>query len=227
MTNNKAEYGNPQSVRILEDDLLDENTPTIPSSGGTGRQLAEARNKLNLSVADVAQTLKLTERVVIHMENNEFDQLYGKAYATGYVRSYATLVKLNPDELIQNDPHLGIVKVTTYKLTDGYKSSHVHSSLSWISIIVRTLLIASLIGAAYFSWTRWDEFSVWWSERVKSEKIQEIQESTPEESETKQLRSPKSTTNLRFLELAGKLICKPRMDCLEVVATLSEFYNSY
>lgn len=61
--------------------------------------LAVARVAQNLSVADVARQLKLSERQVQALEAGAFDKLPGPVFVRGFIRNYARLLKLEPDRV--------------------------------------------------------------------------------------------------------------------------------
>lgn len=66
-----------------------------------GGRLAEARERLKLSAADVARQLKLSVAQVEALETDQFDRLPGSVFVRGFIRNYARLVKLDPEELLQ------------------------------------------------------------------------------------------------------------------------------
>jgi cytoskeleton protein RodZ len=61
--------------------------------------LARAREAQNLSVSDVARQLKLSVHQVEALEADEFHKLPGPVFVRGFVRNYARLVKLDPEQL--------------------------------------------------------------------------------------------------------------------------------
>lgn len=65
-----------------------------------GETLARARTALGLSIEDVAQQLKYGARQIEALEQGRFDRLHGATFARGMVRSYARLVKLDPQPLL-------------------------------------------------------------------------------------------------------------------------------
>src|SRR5687767_3788123 len=70
-----------------------------PLGVATGSMLARAREAQNLSVSDVARQLKLSVHQVEALEADEFHKLPGPVFVRGFVRNYARLVKLDPDQL--------------------------------------------------------------------------------------------------------------------------------
>lgn len=68
---------------------------------GVGSALAEARQAQGLAIADVAQQLKFMPRQLEALEAERFTSLPGPTIARGMVRSYARLLKLDPDPLLE------------------------------------------------------------------------------------------------------------------------------
>ena len=68
---------------------------------GIGQELAAAREARGLALADVAQQLKFAPRQLEALEQENFDALPGATFARGMVRSYARLLKLDPEPLVQ------------------------------------------------------------------------------------------------------------------------------
>ncbi len=65
-----------------------------------GERLKAARERLGLSHGDVAQRLKYAARQVQALEQGNFDILPGLTFQRGFVRGYAKLVGLDPNELV-------------------------------------------------------------------------------------------------------------------------------
>jgi cytoskeleton protein RodZ len=66
-----------------------------------GRELAQARVALGLSIADVALQLKFAGRQIEALEAGRFEALPTGTFARGMVRSYARLLKLDPEPLVE------------------------------------------------------------------------------------------------------------------------------
>jgi cytoskeleton protein RodZ len=75
----------------------------VANSGNAalGARLSEARQAQSLATADVARRLKLSVAQVEALEAGRFDDLPGPVFVRGFIRNYAKLVKLDPDELLQ------------------------------------------------------------------------------------------------------------------------------
>lgn len=66
-----------------------------PRPRGFGSALREAREKSDLTAADVANALKLSERMILALEAERYEDLPPRPYVRGYVRRYARVVGLN------------------------------------------------------------------------------------------------------------------------------------
>lgn len=83
-------------MSAVENRQLTEDAAVLP-----GRRLAAARTAQNLSAADVARQLKLSVWQVEALEAGLYRQLPGPIFVRGFIRNYARLVKLDPDELVK------------------------------------------------------------------------------------------------------------------------------
>jgi len=74
---------------------------TEAAACGVGEALSQARTSRGLALADVAQQLKFAPRHIEALEEERFDSLPGGTFARGMVRSYARLLKLDPEPLLE------------------------------------------------------------------------------------------------------------------------------
>lgn len=65
-----------------------------------GKMLAEARQRLGLSVADVAHQLRLSPRQIEALEADDYARLPGKTFQRGFIRNYGRLLQLDPEPLL-------------------------------------------------------------------------------------------------------------------------------
>ena len=73
--------------------------PVMSESIGAG--LKAAREARALSISEVAQQLKFAPRQIEALEQERFDLLPGGTFVRGMVRSYARLLKLEPEPLLE------------------------------------------------------------------------------------------------------------------------------
>ncbi|HUF82919.1 MAG TPA: helix-turn-helix transcriptional regulator, partial [Burkholderiales bacterium] len=65
-----------------------------------GKRLAEARQAQNQTTAEVARQLKLSVWQIEALESGRYEQLPGPMFVRGFIRNYARLVRLDPNELL-------------------------------------------------------------------------------------------------------------------------------
>jgi cytoskeleton protein RodZ len=68
---------------------------------GPGALLRVGRESRRLVPQDIADTLNLTLRVVEDVEAENWGRLPGPAFTRGYLRAYARLLEIDPDEVMQ------------------------------------------------------------------------------------------------------------------------------
>ncbi len=80
-------------------------TRVVSESGsdvGPGQRLREAREAAQLTVAEVASRLRLVPRVLVRLENDDYEQLHGPTFVRGYLSSYARLLDLPERPILES-----------------------------------------------------------------------------------------------------------------------------
>ena len=124
---------------------------------GVGEMLRTTREGRGLTLVDVAQALKLTQRQVEALESERFDALPGAAFARGFLRNYARLLGLDPEPLIDalaqtsgvGAPELAPISNAQGTLPAG--DGALRPSAFPIALIALLLLVA-VVGGWYFDW---------------------------------------------------------------------------
>lgn len=78
---------------------------------GIGASLKAAREERGWSANDVGGRLRLTARQIRAIENEDFAGLGPPVFARGFVRNYARLVGLDPDELLEQMTRVKVSRV--------------------------------------------------------------------------------------------------------------------
>lgn len=83
-------------------DIEQPATVEVPAAAGPrpGRVLAEARERRNQTVAEIAQQLKLSPNQIEALEADDYARLPGAVFVRGFVRNYARLVDLDGEALV-------------------------------------------------------------------------------------------------------------------------------
>ncbi|ARH69286.1 TPA: helix-turn-helix domain-containing protein [Staphylococcus aureus] len=66
-----------------------------------GEALKGRRERLGMTLTELEQRTGIKREMLVHIENNEFDQLPNKNYSEGFIRIYASVVNIEPNQLIQ------------------------------------------------------------------------------------------------------------------------------
>lgn len=74
-----------------------QSTPTL----GPGDKLQAARISNGLTIQDVANRMHLSESILSSLEDNDFDEITAPIFVKGYLRSYARIVNLDENDIIQ------------------------------------------------------------------------------------------------------------------------------
>lgn len=79
-----------------------ESSPRLEVRTSLGQRLAQARKARGWTLGYAASQLRLPELTIAHLEGDEFSALPGEVYTRGYLRNYARLLRLSPEEILQD-----------------------------------------------------------------------------------------------------------------------------
>ncbi len=68
---------------------------------GVGKALREARRRRRIDLAQVEESTKIRSRLLLAIENEEWDALPGETYARGFIRTYADYLGLDGERLAE------------------------------------------------------------------------------------------------------------------------------
>ena len=115
-----------------------------------GSLLSQARNAKGFTAADIAQKLRLKVGIIEALERDEVLSTISLTFTKGYVRSYAKLLGLNENHIIQLFNELHISDDLTPKKMQSFsrKVSREHNDSRWMivtySIIALVILLSIL-----------------------------------------------------------------------------------
>ena len=130
---------------------LGEQEAPKPALALPGHRLRLTREELHLSRDEVAHHLHLDVRVVEALESDNYSRLPSAAYVCGYLRSYARLLKLPENEIVQayskgQEINAAIVPDNVAIIPDKKRNPVVLKLLAFILILV--LVAAGLMWLA-------------------------------------------------------------------------------
>ncbi len=122
------------------------------SSGfGPGSALAKMREGLGLTHEEVADRLRLAPRQVQALESDDYDHLPGPTYIRGYLRSYAELVGLAPEPILEAYAHVPaaskVVDLGLIAPREEITSQHRHIRLATYVMVAVIIALAVGVGA--------------------------------------------------------------------------------
>jgi cytoskeleton protein RodZ len=132
----------------------------FPAGATAGALLVAAREASGLSIDAVAQQLKLAPRQVRALEEGDYGHLPGRTFVRGFIKSYARLLRLDPDEVLgalttgtaASALDAPLLHATTQ--TMGELPTAEHSKAAWTRWAIPLTLAAVVAAAAVYEWGR-------------------------------------------------------------------------
>lgn len=133
--------------------LAHEKQHTRRDASGPGRRLHAARLAANISIESVAGALHLTTQMVADLEEDNYVRFAGHTFVRGYLRNYAKLLKLSPEEMIAEFNNLGVAEQESDKPKLSLKTvckPHRFSRFKVLAIMVVTLIFV-IVAVSWFA----------------------------------------------------------------------------
>ena len=120
---------------------------------GTGAQLRLAREKLGLTIKQLADRTRIPQRHIETIEAGNFSALPGRAYAVGFVRTLSRETGLDADAMVAQlrdelDTFGGDFRDRRETYQPGDPSRAPSRTLVWVSVVATGVLLAGLYMAA-------------------------------------------------------------------------------
>lgn len=127
----------------------------IEKSCKIGEKLRQARTSAGLEISDVAADLRINSEYLEALELNQFEEIGAPTYTKGYLRSYASALKLSPEALIEEYDTLGYAEpqlnTTTPIESDGGSNKLVHLFSMLVLVVTLGLFAYWLFNKGYMS----------------------------------------------------------------------------
>lgn len=131
-----------------ENSTVDKEKTTL----SIGMRLRVAREARQLTTAEVAGQMRLTEQRIVDIENDDYTKLGGLTYVRGHLRAYCRIVGESADKLLQLFDESGFASVLANQKSErpsmAYQpvSAHVNRQyLRWSAIGLVGILVVILI----------------------------------------------------------------------------------
>jgi len=117
---------------------------------GPGAQLAQVRADLHLTHEDVAAKLHLAPRQIKALEQDDYTSLPGATYVRGYLKSYALLLGISPEPILESHSRLtgATVAVDFSAIAPQREITSRHHQVRFVTYF----MIAIVIGLAIAWW---------------------------------------------------------------------------
>lgn len=123
-----------------------DNAANTVAGFGPGKALRQARMDLRLSPEDVAMQLHLAPRQITALENDDYEQLPQSTYVRGYLRSYALLLGLAPEPILEAYARIRVEpsapRIAKLRPEEGDKVPHGKMGLYIVGAIVAVLVLS-------------------------------------------------------------------------------------
>lgn len=131
---------------VNDNEIKIETKPTI------GERLRLAREAKNLTINDIATELCLTKHTIEYIENEQWAELHGRAYARGYFSNYIKFLGLPEDELLAAFNSEYTIAEPTLLVT---KDRDVFSNKKSVWFPFLLILIVSVL--SWFAYQQWQK----------------------------------------------------------------------
>jgi len=158
------------------------NRPAAIPPTSLGGMLREARERLGLSVADVAAQIKFAPRQIEALEADDFKRLPEAAFLRGFVRSYAKILHLDAQALLAALPQTKAVTGELIPASVEVPFPVAHSAQKQNLILLGAALLLAVIVVG---------FSVWhFTTPLKQAKVAKIETPVPLPAEMQIIPAP-------------------------------------
>lgn len=124
----------------------------------TLEQLRARRDKQGLSVADMANRIKVSREIIQYIEQGEFNRIGSATFIRGHLGNYARELQLDPQAVLNLVPaqHLKPYepKLSSSKVSNPLSRVKTHSS-GFGPYVLGTFLVAALGLSVYFVYDKW------------------------------------------------------------------------
>ncbi len=126
----------------------------IASDIFVGKMLQEARKKKKLTIQEVRDLLNISDDYIVALEKGEHHMLPGPTYVNGFLRSYAALLNIDTQQLVEH-----MVKEPVETQQQGIMVPTFLSPSERPSLIIVIAAVA-LLALSYGVWVQFIEYDV-------------------------------------------------------------------
>lgn len=128
------------------------DNPQTPSADieSPGVLLKRAREQLNLTPEAISTRLRLSKKVIKHIENDEYDNLPAPIFVKGYLKSYANMVDLPTETVINSYRNFVEATDTDISLDTAHLNPVAKRRRPVAGLLSVLVLITAVVAAGYW-----------------------------------------------------------------------------
>lgn len=138
--------------QLSENNTGQGDSPAAIPAVSLGKTLREARERLGLSVADVANQTKLAPRQIEALEADDFQHLPEMPFVRGFVRSYAKILQLDAQPLLADIPQANASTVPLVPASVEVPFPNAYSLQRQNLIWLGAALLLAVLAVAFAVW---------------------------------------------------------------------------
>lgn len=116
-------------------------------------KLARERENQEMSAADAARALRLSVKQIEALESDQLDSLPGRTFVRGFVRNYARLLNLDPDQLVAEYlPPQPEMEVQHIQAPSQQISFSEHQEKPWLKWLASGFVVVALASWGVLAW---------------------------------------------------------------------------
>lgn len=134
--------------------MVDElNKGTQPDIVNPGELLRSERERVGFSAEEVAKLLHLSRNALGYLEAGRFDRLPGDTFTRGYIRSYARLLKLDPNVFAgYHDRYVG-ADSRDLRVASINRNLPARRETRWLMALSTALIVAAMLALGLWWWS--------------------------------------------------------------------------
>ncbi|MES1156138.1 MAG: RodZ domain-containing protein [Alphaproteobacteria bacterium] len=118
----------------------------LDPSWRAGKKLEEARRQLGLSLQEVSDRIRVRREFLEALETMNVKLLPGKAYALAFLRSYAQVLGLNADEIVEQFQAESALTREDAQKQIRNPSSKPHPERPWLAALALVVIAVAFVG---------------------------------------------------------------------------------
>ncbi|MES1199666.1 MAG: RodZ domain-containing protein [Pseudomonadota bacterium] len=118
----------------------------LDPSWRAGKKLEEARKQLGLSLQEVSDRIRVRREFLEALETMNVKLLPGRAYALAFLRSYAQVLGLRPDEIVEQFQNESALSREDAQKQIRNPTSKPHPERPWLAALALVIIAAGFVG---------------------------------------------------------------------------------